>query len=293
MMSNLIILDSGHNEYVGGKEAPDKSMREWEFNNDMQYKIKEQLEYLGFDVYLTNPNPSKKNEIGLSTRASMANNYWASKGKPNAMFISLHANAYGVWTTANGCETFHAKNASNKSKNFAKIVNDEIHAVLKSLKGNSVNRGVKSENFTVIYKTNMPSVLIEYAFYTNKEDLVILKNNRQELADATVKAICKYFNVAYKKKEEKPKEEKPKEEVNPNVIYRVISGSYSKKANAQKQVDDLKAKGFSSFLNAKTVNGMVYYRVIVGSYSLRSNAQEQIDKLKEKGFNAFIEIYNK
>ena len=36
----LLILDSGHNEYVQGKEAPDKSLREWAFNNEMQYKIK-------------------------------------------------------------------------------------------------------------------------------------------------------------------------------------------------------------------------------------------------------------
>ena len=40
----LVILDSGHNELVKGKEAPNKSFREWEFNNDMQYRIKEKLE---------------------------------------------------------------------------------------------------------------------------------------------------------------------------------------------------------------------------------------------------------
>ena len=101
MSKPLVILDAGHNEYVSGKEAPDKSMREWEFNNAMQYLIKSRLEELGFDVYLTNPSPAKKNEIGLTNRASLANSEWRSKGKPNAMFISLHANAYGVWTNAN------------------------------------------------------------------------------------------------------------------------------------------------------------------------------------------------
>lgn len=202
-MSNpLVILDAGHNEYVSGKEAPDKSMREWEFNNDMQYKIKAQLEYLGFDVYLTNPNPAKKNEIGLTTRANKANKYWKSKGKPDAMFVSIHANAYGEWTSANGCETFHAKNASTKSKTFAKIVNDEIHATLKTLNPKSVNRGVKQANHVVTKNAAMPAVLVEYAFYTNREDLKILKNNRQELANATVRAICKYFGVVYKEKEE-------------------------------------------------------------------------------------------
>ena len=196
----MVILDAGHNEYVSGKEAPDKSMREWEFNNDMQYRINKLLcEYPEFYVYMTNPEPAKKNEIGLSKRASLANTQWKMKGKPDAIFISLHANAYGVWTNANGCETFHAKNASTKSKTFAKIVNDEIHITLKEINPKSVNRGVKCENFTVIKNAAMPAVLIEYAFYTNKTDLAILKNNRQELAEATVKAICKYFNIEYKK----------------------------------------------------------------------------------------------
>ena len=209
MSKPLVILDAGHNEYVSGKEAPDKSMREWEFNNAMQYLIKPRLEELGFDVYLTNPEPAKKNEIGLTKRASLANSKWRSKGKPDAMFISLHANAYGVWTNANGCETFHAANASTKSKTFAKIVNDEIHATLKTLNPKSVNRGVKQANHVVTKNAAMPAVLVEYAFYTNKTDLAILKNNRQELAEATVKAICRYFGVAYKEKQQP--QEQPKE----------------------------------------------------------------------------------
>lgn len=195
----MVILDAGHNEYVAGKEAPDKSMREWEFNNDMQHRIFKMLsEYPEFYIYLTNPEPAKKNEIGLTKRAALANSMWRSKGKPDAMFISLHANAYGVWTNANGCETFHAKNASTKSKTFAKIVNDNIHATLKELNPKSVNRGVKCANHVVTKNAAMPAVLVEYAFYTNKTDLAILKNNRQELAEATVKAICEYFKVEYK-----------------------------------------------------------------------------------------------
>ena len=46
----------------------------------------------------------------------------------------------------------------------------------------------------------MPSVLVEYAFYSNLDDLKILKNNRSELVEANVKAICQYFGVEYKEK---------------------------------------------------------------------------------------------
>lgn len=197
MSKPLIILDSGHAEYVSGKQSPDGTLKEWDFNNQMQYLIKPRLEELGFDVYLTNPSPKGKNEIGLSRRASLANSYWVSKGKPKAVFVSLHANAYGMWTTANGVEVFHAKNSSDTSIKYASIVCKHIHNTLKSLRSNSVNRGVKCENFTVIYKANMPSILIEYAFYTNKQDLVILKNNKKELAESTIKALCECFGITY------------------------------------------------------------------------------------------------
>ena len=170
MSKNLIILDSGHAEKVSGKKAPDNSFYEWEFNNDMQYRLKQRLEQHGFEVYLTNPSPKGKDEIGLTKRTQLANNHWISKGKPNALFVSLHANAFGMWSTANGVEVFYAANASTKSKNHAKVMCKHIHAALKALRPDSVNRGVKCENFTVIYKTILPAILVEYAFYTNKKD---------------------------------------------------------------------------------------------------------------------------
>ncbi|MGL6107161.1 N-acetylmuramoyl-L-alanine amidase family protein [Romboutsia sp.] len=199
----LLIIDSGHNEYVQGKESPDKSLREWEFNNDMQYKLKKRAEEHGLTVYLTNPNPSKKDEIGLTKRTELANEYWKSKGKPETLFVSLHANAYGSgFNDARGIETYVANNSSQNSKNAAKYVQEALYKMLKSLDTNSKDRGVKSENFTVIYKTSMPSILIEYAFYTNKDDLKILKNYREKLIEATIQGLCKYFNIDYKQVEE-------------------------------------------------------------------------------------------
>ena len=199
MAKPLIILDSGHAKNTSGKRSPDNSLYEWEFNNDMQYRLQKRLKELGFDVYLTNPDPATVKDIPLSTRAADANNQWAKKGKPNALFVSLHANAFGVWTTANGVEVYHAKNASAKSKSCASVMCKHIHNALKKIRPDSVNRGVKPENFTVIYKAAMPAILIEYAFYTNRQDLKILKNNRADLCEATVKALCESFGITYKK----------------------------------------------------------------------------------------------
>ena len=221
-----------------GKNNLKENFYEWEFNNDMQYKIKSRCEDLGITVFLTNPNPSTVSDIALSTRASLANDYWLRKSKPKSMFISLHANAFSS-DTARGTETYIAKNASTTSKNFAKVLNDNIVNTMKQIDSGAKDRGVKTENFTVIYKAAMPSVLVEYGFYTNLNDLKILKNNRDELVEATVKAICDYFGVTYKV-------DTNKNTTSENIFYRVVAGSYSNRSNAEAQVNLLKAKGISN-----------------------------------------------
>ena len=158
----------------------------------MQYKIKARCEELGIKVFLTNPNPDKASDIPLSTRASLSNDYWLRNSKPKSIFISLPANASSN-ASARGTETYHASNASATSKNFAKVLNDEVVKVMKSLDKNAKDRGVKCKDWTVIQKASMPSVLLEYAFYSNLDDLKILKNNRSELVEATVKTICSLY----------------------------------------------------------------------------------------------------
>ena len=153
---NLLILDAGHSFSTAGKRNEKENFYEWEFNNDMQYKIKARCEEHNIKVFLTNPNPKGIDEIGLAKRATLANNYWTKNNKPKAIFISLHGNAVDN-ASVRGTETYHAKNASTTSKNFAKTLNDEIVKTMKSLDENAKDRGVKSENFTVIYKASMPA----------------------------------------------------------------------------------------------------------------------------------------
>lgn len=185
---------------TAGKRSPDNSLLEWEFNNDMQYRIKKRLESLGFVVYLVNPNPEKGSEVSLGTRCSRANAYWKNQGKPECLFVSLHANAAGNggWSIARGVEVFTAANASAKSKNAAKLINDQIFKDVYAIDKGFKNRGHKTASFYVIKHTIMPCCLIEYEFYSNKNGVSLLKNKRDLLCEATIKGICAHFNVAYK-----------------------------------------------------------------------------------------------
>ena len=230
---NLLILDSGHAKNTPGKNNAKENFYEWQFNNDMQYKIKSRCEDHNIKVFLTNPDPGTVSDIPLSTRASLANDYWLKNNKCKSIFISIHANAFSN-SSARGTETYHANNASATSKNFAKILNDNIVKAMKKIDANAKDRGVKSENFTVIYKASMPSVLVEYGFYTNLDDLKILKNNKDELVEATVKAICSYFNIEYKERVK----------TDESNLYAVCVGAYSY-STAKSKVEELKSKGYT------------------------------------------------
>jgi N-acetylmuramoyl-L-alanine amidase len=200
-MANYIILDAGHAKVTGGKRSPDSSLLEWEFNNDMQYRLKARLEQLGFIVYLVNPTPGQGSEVSLATRCSLANKYWANKGKPKTcLYVSLHANAAGSggWSTARGVEVYTSKACSTKSTNAAKKINDAIFNEVYAFDKGFKNRGVKQNNFYVVKYTNMPACLIEYEFYSNKEGVKLLKNKRDVLCEATLKGICAHFGVNYK-----------------------------------------------------------------------------------------------
>ena len=234
---NLLILDAGHSFNTKGKNNAKENFYEWEFINDMQYKIKSRCEDHNIKVFLTNPNPNKVSDISLTTRANLANGYWLKNNKCKAIFISLHANASSN-ASARGTETYHANNASTASKNFAKVLNNNIVKAMKEIDPAAKDRGVKTENFTVIYKALMPSVLIEYGFYSNLEDLKILKSNQAELVEATVKAICGYFNIEYKEKVNEVKFD--------GNLYAVCVGAYKDRNKANAIAEELKEKGYTS-----------------------------------------------
>ena len=145
---------------TGGKRSPDKTLLEWEFNNDMQYRLKARLEQLGFVVYLVNPNPDKGAEVSLAARCNKANDYWKKLGKPNCLFVSLHANAggSGTWYTARGVEVFTSKAASTKSQNAAKKVCSAIYKDVYAIDKGFKNRGHKLYNYYVVKHPAMPSV---------------------------------------------------------------------------------------------------------------------------------------
>lgn len=68
------------------------------------------------------------------------------------------------------------------------------------------------------------------------------------------------------------------------TLYRVQTGAYKQKANADAQLAKVKAAGFDTYM----VQAGGYYKIQVGAYSKKENADAMAAKLKAAGFDTFI-----
>ena len=71
-------------------------------------------------------------------------------------------------------------------------------------------------------------------------------------------------------------------------MYRVQTGAFAVKENAQRLLAELKGKGYDAFIATVDLGGQLLYRVQVGAYSVRSNAETMRDRLIVDGYDAII-----
>ncbi|MBU0903876.1 MAG: N-acetylmuramoyl-L-alanine amidase, partial [Firmicutes bacterium] len=90
------------------------------------------------------------------------------------------------WNEVNGIETFTWVNARSVTRSFATLIHQEV---IKST--GRKNRGIKQGDFAVLRETNMPAVLVECGFMTNKQEMKLLKEPmyQQQCADGISNGI--------------------------------------------------------------------------------------------------------
>ena len=147
-------------------------------------------------------------------------------------FISFHRNASKP-EKAEGVETFTYINQTEKAKSLAEKMQRALVDV------GFKDRGVKAANFHVLRETKAPAVLIEIGFIDNSKDNKLFDSNFEKIVKALSKAILDEVGIEYKE---------PNMPSASQTLYRVMVGSYSKKENAERQVEKLKAFGFDAVI---------------------------------------------
>lgn len=184
-----IMIDPGHGGKFPGAIGP-TGVKEKDVVLGICTELFNDLVELGADVRMTRmgdtevlPGGSLKED--LNARVEMANSW------PAELFISVHANA-NEKSSPNGTETYHARQASDRSKALAKLVQQSCIETV-----HFANRGVKSADFVVIKNTKMPAILLETGFLSNPDEEKKLADPAIQslFADAITKGVRDYFNI--------------------------------------------------------------------------------------------------
>jgi len=169
-----------------------------------------------------------RNKPSMSIKQVIAD----SNSKKPGIHVALHSNAYNK--ISRGCEVFCWKKGVEGEK-LAKLLYKYVAEITPS-----ADRGIKyAQNFygqgKHIYEvanTTAPASLIEIAFHDNQEDSIWIIKNVPIIGLAIAKAILEYLGIKYET----------------GVLYRVMTGSYSEKDNAEAQVQKLKKAGFDAVI---------------------------------------------
>ncbi|MDE2971429.1 MAG: N-acetylmuramoyl-L-alanine amidase, partial [Acidobacteriota bacterium] len=207
---NRIVIDAGH----GGKDPGTSagSLREKDIALDIAKRVRDDLTKRGFEVIMTR---DKDVFIPLEQRAFIANSRDAD------LFVSIHVNAarnrkargletfyLNLATSADAAEVAARENASTGMVRMAdvrKLVDQIVNhsrkeesrelattmqaAMTRSILGREehpLNRGVKTAGFHVLLGAQMPAVLVEVGFVSNREEARQLRSasHRNKLASA-------------------------------------------------------------------------------------------------------------
>ena len=166
----FIVIDCGHSKKTAGKRSPNGQFLEYEYNRILGRRIGQKLTELGINWCFTYDTDDEQ-DLSLTERANVANRMSKIYGAKNVLLISIHHNAAGNgtdWVKAAGWEIYTTKGDTISDK-YADVFLESAKNVLPQYKRKI--RGHKEADFTVIKKTVCPSVLIEYGFFTDKEEM--------------------------------------------------------------------------------------------------------------------------
>ena len=213
-----IVIDAGHGGNDPGAKA--NGVEEAELVLDIALRVEKLLKQQpGMEVILTRRTDVF---IPLEERTAIANREGAD------LFLSIHANA-ARRATAKGVETYFLNFATNpeaeavaarenatsgksmgnlpklvqqitlntkvkESREFAQMVQTSMIRGLRAQNKAVTDLGVKQAPFVVLIGAEMPSVLAEISFVTNKAEASLLKNEayKQRIAQSLADAVLKY-----------------------------------------------------------------------------------------------------
>lgn len=183
------------------------------------------------------------------------------------LVAELHLNASKLHN-ARGCEVLYT---SAEGKKVAQRISDQLATAFK-------NRGISDrDNLYMLTKTNPVAVMIESFFCDSAADC--------ETAEKTDVALL--IAEGIHGAEIATDSGTNGAEENESFLYRVQTGAFRSRENADRLRADLVGKGYEAFVAVADVDGILY-RVQVGAFQNKGNADKMKSRLQADGFDAII-----
>ncbi|MBX9669158.1 MAG: N-acetylmuramoyl-L-alanine amidase [Candidatus Obscuribacterales bacterium] len=173
---SVLVLDAGH----GGNDpgAQRGFVKEKDLTLAIAQKTRDKLVESGIKVIMTRDEDSF---ISLSDRVAVTNNL-----KPD-LFLSVHINSLESTSDIHGIETYYQ---SDISRPLAQNIHESIVSEL-----GAPDRAIRKAKFYVINRAQVPAVLAEVGFISNKSerDKLVSADYQEKIAGALAKGAILYL----------------------------------------------------------------------------------------------------
>jgi N-acetylmuramoyl-L-alanine amidase len=259
-----IFIDPGH----GGSDpgAVGNGIQEKEITWNIAERIQEIL-ISEYEDVLVKMSRTGDQTVSLTARTNAADSWGAD------YYLSIHINSGG----GTGFESFIYPGAGQTTLKYQKYIHEQVLR-----QSHLRDRGLKQANFHVLRESNMPAILTENGFIDHKNDAAMLKNISfiNSLARGHVNGIAEVFCLSKKL----PKHSMQSSQSLKSALFRVQIGAFKDRNHAERQKNEAKAKGFTTYMNQ--MNGL--FKVQIGAFAVRRNAEELLKTAKQAGFEAVI-----
>lgn len=354
----VIVIDAGH----GGKAFPGAvygGVKEKDINLAVALKLGALIEkeLPGVKVVYTRKTDTalgKSLNEDLTARANIANKAGGD------FFISIHANAAPKATSVRGAETLIMGESEKETRyNESALYNNNkdelidmsdantaamVRAYIQNLqftygqysemmarimqshyqKGGRTVRPVKRQLLKVLYATDMPSVLTELGFMTNKSELAYMNSEKGQNAYArmlcnAVKEYVSHINrlagvtttmvepaevedvakpesavksepqpqkESTAKSESQPQKEEVKAEVSDGYAIQLLASDKRVKST------DSQFKSYKGKVKCYIGGGVLKYKYCYGTFATRAEAQRNLAEVRRSFKDAFVVHYN-
>ncbi len=249
-MPYSVILDAGH----GGADlgATYQGRQEKDDNLRLAMAVGDLLTQDGYDVKYTRTTdvydtPYQKVQKGNASGADL--------------FVSIHRNSGPTPNQYSGVETLVYDDSGLKAE-IARNINEGLENL------GFRNIGVSERpNLIVLNSTQIPALLVEAGFINSDQDNKMFDEQFWAVANAIADGIEKAVGPAQGE-----------------VLYRVQTGMFRNRSNAERMLYRLQGQGFPAFLTFR--DGL--FRVQVGAFRNMDNAVRMEQQLRSQGYETYI-----